>query len=62
MAASKLYQGTMQKLFTQGYAPLLEELSHSRYTPANESREVYHSWSGQKGPYHEIEIQFVLSR
>ncbi|MDD7908464.1 MULTISPECIES: hypothetical protein [Pseudovibrio] len=61
MAASTRYQGTMQGLFTKGYGPLLKDISFSRHVISGESREVYHSWSGQKGPYHEIEIQFVLS-
>ncbi|TCT44714.1 hypothetical protein [Martelella mediterranea] len=62
MAATRTYQGTMRGLFTQGYAPLVEEIRFSRHDFSGESREIYHKWNGAKAGYHKIEIQFGLAR
>ncbi|WP_429806325.1 hypothetical protein [Ensifer sp. B1-9] len=61
MVASALHQGPMRSLFTQGYAPLVEEIEMSRHNFSGESREIYHRWAGQGARYHEIEIQFGLA-
>ncbi|WP_421759634.1 hypothetical protein [Devosia sp.] len=61
MVASAIYQGPMRTLFTQGYAPLVREIEHSRHTFSGESREIYHQWAGQGAKYHRIEIQFGLA-
>ncbi|MAM12411.1 MAG: hypothetical protein CML23_18565 [Rhizobiaceae bacterium] len=62
MVATRTYQGTMRGLFTQGYAPLVEEIRFSRHDFSGESREIYHKWNGAKAGYHRIEIQFGLAR
>jgi len=61
MVASAVHQGTMRTLFTQGYAPLVHDIEHSRHVFSGESREIYHQWAGQGGRYHRIEIQFGLA-
>lgn len=60
--ASRVHQGSLRTLFTQGYAPLVAEIEMSRHVLSGESREVYHGWNGPGAPYHRIEIQFGLSR
>lgn len=62
MVASRVHQGSLRTLFTQGYAPLIAELDMSRYIYSGESREVYHGWNGAGSSYHRIEIQFGLAR
>ncbi|MNY65029.1 hypothetical protein D3C86_2022320 [compost metagenome] len=62
MVASRVYQGSLRTLFTQGYAPLIAELDRSRYIYSGESREIYHGWNGAGSFYHRIEIQFGLAR
>jgi len=62
MVASKVHQGSLRSIFTKGYAPLVTEIEMSRHDFSGESREVYHSWNGPGAPYHNIEIQFGLSR
>ncbi len=62
MVASRLYQGSLRTLFTQGYAPLIAELDMSRYIYSGDSREIYHGWNGAGSSYHQIEIQFGLAR
>ena len=62
MVATTTYQGTLRGLFTKGYAPLVEEIEHSRHVFSGESREIYHAWNGAKAGYHRIEIQFGLAR
>ena len=61
MVASALHRGPMRTIFTQGYAPLMQEIEFSRHAFSGESREIYHQWSGQGAKYHEIEIQFGLA-
>jgi len=61
MVASAMHQGTMRTLFTQGYAPLVQDIEVSRHAFSGESREIYHQWAGQGGRYHRIEIQFGLA-
>ncbi|WP_058324758.1 hypothetical protein [Sinorhizobium sp. GL28] len=61
MVASARHQGPMRSLFTQGYAPLVEQIEMSRHNFSGESREIYHRWAGQGARYHEIEIQFGLA-
>lgn len=61
MVASALHQGPMRTIFTQGYAPLVQEIELSRHAFSGESREIYHQWAGQGGKYHRIEIQFGLA-
>jgi hypothetical protein len=62
IVASRMHQGSLRSLFTQGYAPLAAEMDRSRYIYSGESREVYHGWNGPGAPYHAIEIQFGISR
>ncbi|WP_411036102.1 hypothetical protein [Shinella sp. BYT-45] len=62
IVASRVHQGSLRTLFTQGYAPLVAEIEMSRHTFSGQSREVYHDWNGPGAPYHRIEIQFELAR
>ncbi len=62
VVASAVYQGPLRSLFTKGYAPLIEDIRHSRYEFSGESREIYHSWRGGGSGYQKIEIQFGLAR
>ncbi len=62
MVASAVHRGSIRTLFTQGYRPLVQEIEMSRHEFSGESREIYHHWSGPGSPYHQIEIQFGLSR
>lgn len=62
IVASKVHQGSLRTLFTKGYAPLVAEIEMSRHHFSGESREVYHGWNGAGSAYHNIEIQFCLSR
>ncbi len=60
--ACTVYQGPLRSLFSKGYAPLVEEIGHSRHTFSGESREVYHLWKNGGSGYQKIEIQFGLAR
>lgn len=62
IAASRLHQGSLRTLFTQGYAPLVAEIEMSRHVFSGQSREVYHGWHGPGSSYQKIEIQFELAR
>jgi effector-binding domain-containing protein len=62
IVASRVHQGSLRSLFTKGYAPLVAEIEMSRHHFSGESREVYHGWNGHGSSYHNIEIQFGLSR
>ncbi|KJF73484.1 hypothetical protein [Agrobacterium arsenijevicii] len=62
MVASAVHQGSLRSLFTKGYAPLVAEIEMSRHHFSGESREIYHGWNGHGSSYHNIEIQFGLSR
>lgn len=62
IVASRLHQGALRTLFTQGYAPLVAEIEMSRHVFSGQSREVYHGWNGPGASYHRIEIQFELAR
>lgn len=61
MVAYAVHQGPMRTLFTQGYAPLVQEIELSRHAFSGESREIYHQWNGHDAKYHRIEIQFGLA-
>ncbi|MBB6485592.1 hypothetical protein [Rhizobium lusitanum] len=62
IVASKMHQGSLRTLFTQGYAPLVAEIEMSRHIFSGESREVYHGWNGPGASYQRVEIQFGLAR
>lgn len=62
IVASRIHQGSLRTLFTQGYAPLVAEIELSRHVFSGESREVYHGWNGPGAACHRIEIQFELAR
>jgi len=62
VVASTIYQGPLRSLFTKGYAPLIDEIKHSRHEFSGESREVYHAWRSGGSGYQKIEIQFGLAR
>ncbi|KVK51944.1 hypothetical protein L903_01020 [Agrobacterium sp. JL28] len=62
IVASRVHQGSLRSLFTKGYAPLVAEIEMSRHHFSGESREIYHGWNGHGSSYHNIEIQFGLSR
>ncbi|ANH03937.1 hypothetical protein [Shinella sp. HZN7] len=62
IVASRVHQGSLRTLFTQGYAPLVAEIELSRHVFSGESREVYHGWNGSGATCHRIEIQFELAR
>lgn len=62
IVAKRDHYGSLRTLFTQGYAPLVEEIEMSRHEFSGESREIYHGWNGAGSTFHHIEIQFGLSR
>ncbi|GLR49453.1 hypothetical protein KYK30_03240 [Shinella yambaruensis] len=52
IVASRVHQGSLRTLFTQGYAPLVAEIKLSRHVFSGESREVYHGWNGPGAACH----------
>lgn len=58
--AAAHHKGPLQTLFSEGYGPLLQEISTAGHELSGESREVYHRWSGPDGADNRIEIQFGL--
>ncbi|KOF53631.1 MULTISPECIES: GyrI-like domain-containing protein [unclassified Achromobacter] len=59
--ASLLYQGPLDRLFSQGYQPLLRAIAEAGLTPTAESREVYHAWAGPQSAANRIEIQIGVA-
>jgi hypothetical protein len=62
LVAFRLFQGSLENLFDQGYAPLVAAIQVSPHGFSGESREVYHNWDGNSAGRMRIEIQFGLSR
>jgi hypothetical protein len=59
--ARLMYEGSLDKLFTQGYQPLLQSMADAGLTPSGESREVYHAWHGPESDENCIEIQIGIA-
>lgn len=62
LCASRHYEGPLQRLFSDGYGPLLQAIDTAGHALSGESREVYHRWQGPDAPDNQIEIQFELLR
>ncbi|GIZ11063.1 AraC family transcriptional regulator [Pseudomonas sp. NCCP-436] len=58
--ASRIYQGALDGLFSEGYEPLLAAITAAGLRPSGESREVYHCWHGPQSADNRIEIQIGL--